>query len=338
MKNRIFKRVKKTTVTFLLTIAILMAIFGVMVSGCDNDNDYELEDINIATLRGPTALGMLELMDRERRDETIGDYDFIILGSPDEIPPLLVRGEIDVAAVPSNLAATLYNRMEGDVTAIAVVTLGVLYIVDTTDEIQTIEDLRGRTLYASVPGAMPEFALNYVLTQNGLIPGVDVNIEWRADHTELASLLETGQIEHAMLPEPFVSTVLGRIDGLRIALDLTQEWSRVQPEYGLIMSVVIARTEFLRENPHTIATFMREYEQSINFVTNNIPEAAQLAVDFEIIPNVNFAQSALPRTHIVWMTGAEMRSNLEGFYNVLYSANPESIGGAIPSEAFFFIP
>jgi NitT/TauT family transport system substrate-binding protein len=275
-------------------------------------------------------------MDAHDNDEARGNYEFELLGSPDLVPPLLLQGEIDVAAVPGNLAAVLYNRL--DVQALAVVTLGVLHIVDTTGEINNIADLQGRTIYAHGQGITPEIALNYVLEQNGLIPGEDVFIEFRAEHAEIAALLETGQAEIALLPEPFVSTVLTRVEGLRVALDLSEEWNRVQPDYGLIMSVVIARRAFLEENPEAVARFMEDYAASVAFVNGNIPEAAPLAVDFDLIPALPIAQAAIPRSNIVFITGEEMRQNLTGFYQVLYNANPETVGGAMPNETFWFAP
>ena len=324
-------------------IMSLLVVFAIMMQfGCarqpEPTPEPEAATIRLAALRGPTALGLLRLMDEQERGQAFNDYQFQLLGSPDEIPPLLVRGEVDVAAVPGNLASVLYNRMEGEIQALAVVTLGVLHIVDTTGEINSVGDLAGRTIFASGAGATPEFALNYVLSKNGLAPGEDVMVEFRAEHSEIAALLETGQAEIALLPEPFVSTVLARMDDLRLALDLTEEWNRVQPEYGLIMSVVIARREFLENNPGAVATLMEEYASSIEFMTTHISEGAQLAVDIGLIPNTSIAESALPRTHIVFLTGEEMRQNLIGFYNVLYDAQPATIGGELPEEGFFYIP
>ena len=316
----------------------IMILGVVLFASCQNETPAEYTTVRIAAMRGPTALGLLGLMDAAENGETQGIYEFTLLGSPDEVPPLLIRGDVDVAAVPGNLAAVLYNQLDGDVVALAIVTLGVLHIVDTTGEINSVEDLRNRTILVHGQGATPEFALNYVLTHNGLTPGVDVTIDFRAEHAEVAALLETGQGEIALLPEPFVSTVLARIDGLRIALDLTEEWNRVQPEYGLIMSVVVARRQFVEENPEAVRTLMREYENSINYVLGNISSAAQLAVDFGIIPNVAIAEAALPRTHVVFIYGEAMRQNLVGFYGVLYRENPMTVGGRVPGGEFFFIP
>jgi NitT/TauT family transport system substrate-binding protein len=318
---------------FVKKFVVLIVLF--LMVGCGGGGEEETATVRVAAMRGPTAMGLLHLMDEHRSGAARNDYEFELLGSPDLVPPLLVQGEVDVAAVPGNLAAVLYNRM--DVQALAVVTLGVLHIVDTTDTIHSIADLQGRTVYLHGQGATPEFALNYVLMQNGLTPGVDVMLEFRAEHAEIAALLETGQAEVALLPEPFVSTVLARIDGLRAALDLSEEWDRVQPDYGLIMSVVIARREFVENNPEAIAIFMEEYAASVEFINTNVSAGAQLAVDFELIPNTAIAEAAIPRTNIVFITGDEMRRNLMGFYQVLYNAEPQSVGGEMPEADFFFV-
>ena len=324
---------KKLILLALLTTTILT------LSSCRTQQETpDTTPIRIAAMRGPTALGLLQLMEQQELGNTVNNYYFQLLGMPDQLPPLLARGEVDIAAVPGNLASILYNQLEGDIQALAIVTLGVLHIVDTTGEINSIADLAGRTVFVSGEGATPEFALNYVLMHNGLTPHVDVDIQFRVEHTEIAAMLGAGTAQIALLPEPFVSTVLNQVDGLRIALDLTEEWNRVQPDYGLIMSVVIGRRSFIEENPQAVAILLQEYAASIEFVTTNIPEAAQLAAQFDIIRDPAIAEAALPRTHITFITGQQMKQNLTGFYGVLYSQTPRSIGGRLPDENFFFIP
>lgn len=320
-----------------LSAVIIAWLFA--LSACGGGNGEEAADqpvIRVAALRGPTAMGLLHLMDAHEQGTATGEYSFELAGAPVEIPPLLARGDIDVAVVPANLAAVLYNQMDGAVQALAVVTLGVLHIADMTGEVNAIEDLRGRTIFATGEGATPEFALNYVLKQNGLMPDEDVFIEFRAEAAEIAAAIELGQAEVALLPEPFASTLAVRFDNLRIVMDLTEEWNRVQQDYGLIMSVVIARRGFLEAYPVAIASFMDEYAASINFMTDNLTEAAQLVVDAGLVPSTAIAQAALPRTNMVFITGDEMRRNLMGFFRVLYNANPASVGGALPDEDFFF--
>lgn len=324
-------------------LALAALAFSSCQSGGNGNGENGIESgagatVRVAAMRGPTALGLLALMRESDESRTQGSYEFTLLGSPVEVPPLLVGGEIDAVAVPGNLAAILYNQTEGDVVALAIVTLGVLHLVDATGEINSVEDLRGRTVHVIGQAATPEFALNYVLGRNGLVPGEDVFVEFGSENAEVAALLETGQAQLALLPEPFVSTVLAGNPGLSIALDWTEEWNRVQPDYGLIMSVVVARRAFVEENPAAAALLLEEYERSIRYVLANTASAAQMAVDFGIIPNLAIAESALPRTHVVFISGEEMRRNLVGFYGVLHDESPAIIGGAMPGDGFYHIP
>jgi len=325
---------------FILTMAVVMVL--VVLAACGRTMEEPVErqhpTVRVAALHGPTALGLLSLMDNHNRGLAGLDYTFEILGAPTEVPPLLVRGDVDIAVVPGNFAAVLYNQMEGAIQSLAVVTLGVLHIVDATGEVHHVEDLRGRTIFATGEGATPEFALNYVLTQNGLIPGTDVFIEFRSQAPEIAAAFELGHAEVALLPEPFVSNITAQLPHLYVALDLTEEWNRVQSDYGLMMSVVVARREFIENHPQTVAAFMDAYAQSIVFMTTELDAAAQLAVDFGLIGDVYIARAALPRTHMVFITAEDKRRNLNGFFRVLYEANPQSVGGAVPDDAFFFIP
>jgi len=319
----------------LLGALLLCALL--ITAACGNNGEAEEVTIRVAALRGPTAMGLLQLMDLAERGEANNRYEFELLGAPVEVAPLLVGDAVDVAVVPGNLAAVLYNQMDGAVQGLAVVTLGVLHIVDATGEVNTIEDLRGRTVFLTGAGATPEFALNYVLLANGLVPNVDVYLEFRAEAPEIAAAFELGVAEVALLPEPFVSTVLGRFDFLRVAMDLTEEWNRVQSDYGLIMSVVIARREFLENYPEAVAAFMDEYAASIAFMNTELDAAAQLVVDAGLVPAVPIARSALPRTNMVFITGAEMQRSLTGFFRVLYEAHSPSVGGRVPDADFFFI-
>ncbi|MCL2575367.1 MAG: ABC transporter substrate-binding protein [Defluviitaleaceae bacterium] len=297
-----------------------------------DDTELVGGEVNIATLRGPSGLSMLLLMDTD----TQNDYNVMLMGAPTEIPPLLVRGDIDIAAVPTNLASNLYNTMDGNIVVLAATTLGVLHIVDTTGTINSVEDLRGQTIYASGGGGMPEFILNYILEGNGLTPGVDVIIEFRTEHTEIAGLIDTGIAQIAMLPEPFATTTVNRVDGLEYALDLTEEWNKISPDAGLIMTTVIARREFVEQNPDLVEIFMMELESSVNFTNNSVEQAAELAVTYDIIPAAPVARLAIPRSNIVFITGGQFETYVTNILEVFYNHNPVSIGGQMPNADFFF--
>jgi len=354
---------------FLVTSIIMLCLVSLTLVGCNNNNEEETPvtepetvateittaqeepatevaadpvEINIGVLQGPTAMGMIGLMDAADNDNIGGDtYNFTVAGSPDEIVPAIVQGNLDIAAVPSNLASVLYNNTEGDVQVIAINTLGVLHIVESGDEITSIEDLRGRTIYASGHSSAPEFILNYILEGNGLDPETDVYIEWLAEHTEVVARLGMNEDAVAMLPQPFVTVAQTQNDDLRIALDLTAEWEAIQantdgPDSALIMGVMVARREFIENNPTAIANFLERYAESVSFVNNNVEEAAQLLEYYDIFP-APIAQRAIPHSNVVFIIGSEMQELFSGYLQVLYEQHPGSIGGAMPSEEFYFI-
>ncbi len=297
-------------------------------------------DVRVAALKGPTAMGMVELMNEAESGAVNGNaYDFTIASAVDEVSPKLVKGETDIAAVPANLAAVLYNNTEGQVEVLAVNTLGVLYIVESGDSVNSVEDLRGKTIYASGKGATPEYALNYILMQNGIDPEKDVTIEWKSEHAECLASLMAEDNAIAMLPQPFVTTAQTKSDKIQVRLDLTAEWDAIQKDSDapsqLITGVVVARRAFVEENPEAVAAFMDSYAASVEFVNANIDEAAELVGKYEIVPTA-VAQKAIPACNITFIAGDEMKQALSGYLNVLFEQNPKAVGGALPGDDFYY--
>lgn len=294
--------------------------------------------VRVAALKGPTAMGMVKWMEDAAQGQSRGQYEFTLAGAPDEITGGIIAGEYDAAAVPANLAAVLYNKTQGQVQLAALNTLGVLYLVESGEEIQSVEDLRGRTIYATGKGSTPEYALQYVLTQNGLTPGQDVQIEYKTEHAELAALLASGQADLALLPQPFVTGALAQNENLRVALDLTELWDQVsQGKSVLTMGCLVVRTEFAQQHPQAMETLMEEYGASAAYVTDeaNLEQAAALIEKNDII-QAAVAQKALPQCNIVFIAGEEMRAKAEGFYRVLMEADPSAVGGELPGDDFYY--
>ena len=294
-------------------------------------------DVRVTALKGPTAMGMVELMNEAESGAVNGNaYDFTIASAVDEVSPKLVKGETDIAAVPANLAAVLYNNTEGQVEVLAVNTLGVLYIVESGDSVKSVEDLRGKTIYASGKGATPEYALNYILTENGIDPEKDVTIEWKSEHAEC---LAAPQDAIAVLPQPYVTAAGLKDDTLRVALDLTAEWNAIPKDSDapsqLITGVVVARKAFIEENPEAVSAFMDSYAASVDFVNANIDEAAELVGKYEIVPAA-VAQKAIPACNITFIAGGEMKQALSGYLSVLFEQNPKAVGGAMPGDDFYY--
>lgn len=291
------------------------------------------EVIHVATLKGPTAMGMIKLMDDNSENS---GFEFTIAGAADEITPSVIQGKTDIACVPANLASMLYNKTEGGVKVLAVNTLGVLYIVQNGEPtIASVSDLAGKTIYASGKGATPEFALRYILAQNGLDPDKDVTIEWKTEHTECLSALLNDEGSAALLPQPFVTTAQTKNEGVSVVLDLNKEWENLNNGSALITGVVVARSEFAEQYPAAVDSFLAEYSASVEYVNSNIADAAQLIGKFEIVPAA-VAEKALPYCNIVFISGGEMKEKLSGYLNVLFESAAASVGGAVPGEDFYY--
>ena len=299
----------------------------------------DLGTATVAALKGPTAMGMVKMMS----DDAASDsplYDFNIYASADEITPKLVQGELDIAAVPANLASVLYNNTEGQVQVLAINTLGVLYIVEDGDTVQSVEDLKGKTIFASGKGSTPEYALNYMLTQNGIDPETDVTIEWKSEHSECVASLAATENAIAMLPQPFVTTAQTQNENLRVALDITEEWEKLASANGsdatLITGVVVGRKDFVEQNPQLVQEFLSQYEQSVAYTQEDTAGAAALVGQYDIVPEA-VAQKALPECNITFIKGEEMQAKLSAYLQTLLDQNPKSIGGQLPGDDFYYL-
>ena len=291
-------------------------------------------EVDVAALRGPTSMGLVKLMEESENGLTDNSYSFTLEGAPDAIVPLLVKGDIDAAAIPGNLASVLYNNTKGQIEVIAINTLGVLYIVENGDSIQSVDDLRGRTIYSAGKGSTPEYALQYILSSNGLEVGKDVFIEWKSEHAECVAALKADKNGCAMLPQPFAATAMMQDGNIRIALDLNDLWEE-QVGSVLITGVTVIRKDFASENPETLQAFMEDYASSVEYAQCDVPGAAALIGKYGIVPE-KAALAALPYCRISFITGEEMKEALSEYLSILYDANPKSVGGALPDNGFYY--
>lgn len=290
------------------------------------------EAISVGALTGPTAMGMVKLL--EDGKET---YEPTILGAADELVPLILQGKIDIASVPANLAATLYNKTEGGITVLAVNVLGVLYIGEyNSEKLNSLADLKGQTIYATGKGSTPEYFLRYVLSQNGIDPDKDVTMEWKSEPSEVVALLNAEQKGIAMLPQPYVTAAAAQLgEGFRVALSLSDEWAALDNGTLCTTAVVMARKEFAEQNPEAVEAFLGELETSVQWVNENVADAATLCGDYGII-KAPVAQKAIPQCNIVCVTGEEMHQALSGCLGVIFDQNPKAVGGSLPADDFYY--
>ena len=299
----------------------------------------ESAGIRIAGLKGPTTMGLVNLIAQAEAGQTAQDYAFTMYGAADEIVPLLVKGEMDAAAIPANLSATLYQKTGGALEVACINTLGVLYVVELGNNIQSVEDLKGATIVTTGKGTTPEYVLRYVLSQNGIDPDKDVTIEYLSEATEVAARLTTPTTDSstivAMLPQPFVTSVVAQSEGgVRVALDMNEEWQKVAGS-RLVTGVTVVRKEFAEANPDVMAQLMTDYAASVESVTADLSGTAALCEQYGVVAKAALAEKALPSCNIVFETGDEMKTDLTAYLQVLYDADPASVGGALPGEDFY---
>ena len=303
--------------------------------GAQDDGRVEATVMRVAALKGPTAMGLVKLMDDAALSSDLQKYDFSLAASADEVTPLLIKGELDAVCVPANLASILWNKTDGGVSVLAINTLGVLYVVENGESVHSLADLRGKTVVASGKNSTPEYVLRYLLAQNGLDAERDVTLVWKSEHSECVSALATGAATLALLPQPFVTVAQGKLPGLRTALDLTAEWDRLENGSALLTGVVVARRAFVEEHPDAVAAFLDEYAASVDWVNANTADAAKRIGAHGIVA-AEVAEQALPQCNIVCITGDAMQEKLSGYLEVLYEQAPETVGGKLPDGDFYF--
>ncbi len=304
--------------------------------------DVEQSDkVNLAVLSGPTGIGAAKLLhDADQAADGAARYNYTIATDNSELVAGLSNGEFDIATVASNVALNLYNKTGGQVKIIALGTLGVLHILEGSGgtAIESIADLEGETIYSAGAGANPEYILRHLLTMNDIDPDEDVELVF-ADAAEIQAKLLSGEIKYAMLPVPAATAAIIKGAGeVRAAIDVTEAWNELYNGSQLIMTAVVARTEFIEEHPEAVDAFLQEYAASIDYVNNNIEAAAEIIAGYGITPNAAIAKQAIPQCHLVCITGADMAPAISDYYRVLYSVNPASVGGGLPDDAIYYVP
>lgn len=310
-----------------------------------NGDETETEDtitdtVVVASLKGPTSMGLVTLMDKAERNETEIPYEFIMETSADTLLPMVLKGEVDIALVPANVAGILYNKtlamdVESDIVVIDINTLGVLYLVTGRDDISAMKDLEGKTIYLTGKGTTPDYVLNYLLTENQV---EDVTLEYKSEAAEVAAMLKENPEAIGLLPQPFVTAACMQNEALSVALDFNKEWAAVQGESGssLVTGVTIARKAFVEEHSELVKQFMTEHRESIEYVNANPKEAAALVVKAGIVEKEPIAEKAIPGCSLAYLDGGDMKQALSGYLKVLYNQNPDSVGGTLPDDEFYY--
>ena len=331
----------KSLVSLLLALTLALSL-----TACGTQANTEPEqpddtpapaEVNLYVLSGPTGIGAMNLWAAADAGETQNTYHITMPGANDEVVAAISNGDADIAAVATNLAATLYNKTSGGVTVLAVNTLGVLSLLGNGQEVATIADLAGKTIYAPGQGANPEYILRYVLTGNGLDPDKDVTIQFVGEGSELLTVWQTDPEAIIMAPQPVATSILMQNENAVTLFNMTDEWDKVSGDDStLMMGCVIVRNEFLQENPGAVELFLQEYAASIEKAQSDVEGTAALCEQYGLIPKAALAKAAIPSCGLTFVTGAEMKSALSGYLQVMFDADPKSVGGAMPGDDFYY--
>ena len=324
----------------LLLVLTLLLAFSLIGCGAEKNTesespDYTATDISVACIKGPTGFGMAKLMEDSANKRHKDNYTFTVASSADEISGKIVTGEINIASVPTNLAAKLYAKTGGKITLLAVNTLGTLYMLEDGNTVKSFADLKGKTVYSIGEGSNPEYILKYLLTKNGLEPQKDVNIVFAATNDELISYIVSGKAKIAMVPEPAATTVLTKKDTLRKAISINDEWQKATGD-KLMMGCVIALKSFVDSHPQQIGEFLNVYEESVNYAINSAEDAAPLCEKYEIVPKAAIAQKAIPDSNLTFIYGSDSKRDLADYFKVLFDFDKTSVGGSLPNDDFYF--
>lgn len=295
--------------------------------------------IRVGSLKGPTSMGLVYLMDQAGKQATFNDYEFTMTAAADELLPAVIAGDLDIVLVPANVASVLYMKTEGGVSVIDINTLGVLYMVSGDDSIEDMSDLKGRTVCLTGKGTTPDYVFQYLLRENGLTMA-DVNLEYKSEATEVAAVLTQMPEAVGVLPQPFVTAACAQNEKLSVVMDLTEEWAAVQGEGGssLVTGVTLVRSSFLEGNREAVEKFMEEHKASAAYANEHVEEAAELVVEAGIIDKAPVAAKAMPQCNITYIDGDEMKTALSGYLAVLFEQDAASVGGGLPGDEFYYIP
>lgn len=303
----------------------------------DGTTAEEEQVVRIGSLKGPTSIGLVYLMEQAEKKETVNAYDFTMAVTADELLIAMLSEELDIALIPANVASVLYNRAEGDVAVIDINTLGVLYMVTGDDKIKGIEDLKGRTVYMTGKGTTPDHVMQYLLGANGLMAS-DVTLEYKSEAMEVAAVLAEDPAAVGVLPQPFVTVACAQNEKLSAAIDLTKVWAAVQGEGGssLVTGVTVVRKGFLSQAKEAVDQFLDDHAASAAYANEHVEETAQMVAAAGIIEKAAVAEKAIPACNITYLEGEEMKQALSGYLTVLCEQDPASVGGGLPGEDFYY--
>lgn len=332
------KKTKKI-VALIFGAALICVLFIILGrQGAKGGESAVQGNIRIGALKGPTLMGLLFMMEKSEENYTPNKFDFQMAAAADELFALMVKGELDIALIPANMASILYNKTDGGVCVIDINTLGVLYMVSGNTEIKSFNDLSGKTIYLTGKGTTPDYVLQYLLKENDMDPEECV-LEYKSEAAEAAALAAMEPDAVGLLPQPFATAACARNKELSVVLSMNEEWNKAQggKKSGLVTGVTVVRRDFLERHEAAVKDFLAEHAESVKAVNEDAKKGAALCVKAGIVDTEAIAQKAIPECNITCITGEEMKQALSGYLQVLFEQSPQSVGGTVPEEDFYYL-
>lgn len=322
----------KKRLILILTTVVIMLVFCISCGKKSPDDDVT---VRIGSLKGPTSIGLVKMMEQQENGENDNNYAFTMEATADMLLPKMIKGELDIVLIPANVASVLYNKTEGEVSVIDINTLGVLYMVSSDESIQSMKDVKGRTIYLTGKGTTPDILLQYLLEQNGIALS-EVTLQYKSEATEVAAVLAANEDALGVLPQPYVTALQVKNSEIKIAVDMTKEWDALDNGSMMVTGVTVVRNEFLSKYPDLVNTFIKEHGESAAYVNENVDSAAALVEKFGIVEKKAIAKAAIPYCNVTCITKEEMVLALSGYLKVLYENDAAFIGGTLPGDDFYY--
>ncbi|MBP5282719.1 MAG: ABC transporter substrate-binding protein [Lachnospiraceae bacterium] len=332
------KRQKKNWIIMLLACVLMLGLMAGCSKGEVKEPEEEAVTLHVGALKGPTTMGLLFLMEDAKEGKTKNSYEFQMATGADELLPLMVSGKLDIALVPANVAAILYQKTEGGVAVVDINTLGVLYLVSSDTSVQCISDLKGRTVYLTGKGTTPDCVLQFLIKNAGLSEG-DVTLEYCSEASEVAAILAEKPDAIGFLPQPFVTAAGMQNENLQVMISANDMWLDAfgkESSNALVTGVTVVRKEILEKYPQAIATFLEEHEASANAINEDLDTGAKLAVEAGIVGKEPIAKKAIPKCNITCVTGNSMKRALKAYLEVIYAFDSSMVGGKLPEADFYY--
>ena len=314
-----------------VTVSAMIVLMVVGITGCGTKQDTAT--VRVGSLKGPTTIGIVNLMKKSENNEAKGSYSFTMETQPDTLMAEMVSNDIDIALIPANMASVLYQKTKSGISVIDINTLGVLECVTGDSTIHSVKDLAGKTVLTTGQGATPEYALRYLLKENGI---TDCTLEFKSEATEIAAELQNDPNQIAVLPQPFVTVAEAQNSSLQSVFSLTDEWDSLNNGSRFLTGVTVVSNAFLKEHPEAVEEFLQEQKESADTANSDVQGTADLVAEYGIIEKAAIAQKVIPSCNIVCITGDEMKTTLEGFHTILYEQDPTAVGGALPEDDFYY--